>query len=43
MKPVIRIVVAVAIVLGVAACDKCGNFDIGIPKQVSCADAKPQG
>ena len=43
MRQAVRIVVAVGILLGVTACDKCGNVTFGLPRPSSSADVKPQG
>jgi hypothetical protein len=45
MKRIVGIASTIALMLLVAACDKCGNFEINVPGGTyrACTDAKPQG
>jgi hypothetical protein len=45
MKRIVGIASTVVLMLFVAACDKCGNFNINLPGGTSraCTDVKPQG
>ena len=45
MKRIAGIASTIALMLLVAACDKCGNFNINVPggSYKTCTDVKPQG
>ena len=45
MKRIVGIASTIVLMLFVAACDKCGNFEINVPGGTyrACSDAKPQG
>jgi hypothetical protein len=46
MRRAIRIAGAIALTLMVAACDKCGDFNINLPKfgdAKACSSQNPQG
>ncbi|MBM6594516.1 hypothetical protein [Microvirga pudoricolor] len=46
LKRAIRVMGAIAITLTVAACDKCGDFNINMPKfegTKSCTNQTPRG
>ena len=42
MRRAVRLVGAVALLSLVAACDKCGNFNINGPWNKVCTDTKPR-
>lgn len=46
MRRAIRLAGAIALTLALAACDKCGDFNINLPKfgdAKTCTNQSPQG